>query len=285
MSARVFPTTPEAQEFFRQMALAPNEETPIVPMNEKTARDIEVIWASIQGAASRWRGKQDVHFPGKPMDRREFWGFFARDHEPRSLPVFEEFIEKSDGRGKTAIDLGSGNSPAVSPLLRKGWSIIAVDTSRPSLDVLRERYPDAVASGQLTIVEDDIATFTPPAPADLVLAADSLSYMDPTQFPATWRKIHDTFIKPGGFLIGTLFRSAPTQEQLPNMNLMKEMGMWFLPDRRMVRPLLTHAGYEVKSCRYRTENIFESQTGNETCIQFVAQKTDPVQKSAGGADG
>lgn len=262
---------PDNKEVLRQIALAPNEE-PVVEMNDKTARDINVIWNSIQDAATRWRGNRDSYFPGMPADRKEFWGAFAKDHKTSSLPVVEEFIGNSEGKGKTAIDLGCGNSPAAKLLLQRGWSVIAVDNSRSALNVLAEQNKAAIRSGQLSIIEADISTYIPSQPVDLVIAADVFSYIDPSNFRNTWIKVHDVFIKKNGFLVGSLFRSAVNQKQVPLMNLLKEMGAWLLPDRRMVRPLLTEAGYEIKTCKYRKDDS-ELKLDEQMCIQFIAKKT------------
>jgi hypothetical protein len=58
------------------------------------------------------------------------------------------------------------------------------------------------------------------------------------------------------------------------MNLLKEMGAWFLPDRRMVRPLLTQAGYEIKTCKYRMDEP-KLKLNEQMCIQFIAEKKTP----------
>ncbi len=146
--------------------------------------------------------------------------------------------------------------------------MVAVDNSRPALDFLAKGNSDAVASGKLKIVEADVAAFIPEAPADLVLAVDILPYIDPAKFIETWKQIHDLCVKEDGFLAGNFFRTLSDPEMAPMMNLAKEMGAWFLPDRRMVRPLLTHAGYEVKTCRFR-----DDFSGKEPmAMQFVAQK-------------
>ncbi len=265
-------TTPKNEEttrIFSQMIKAENDEKPTVEMNEETSRDLSVIWASIEATAARWRGDKEIFFPGMPKDRKAFWGSFATDHHPESLPVVEEFIGESSGDGKVAIDLGCGSGPSSQLLINRGWRVLAVDYSRDALDTLKHQNQSAVTSGQLKVIECDITTYTPSEPADLVVAADILSYVDPTKFRSTWTKIHDTFLKEKGFFIGTLFRSAITQQQVPSMNLMKEMGAWFLPDRRMVRPLLTSAGYQINTCRYRIDDPSET---DHQCIQFIAEK-------------
>jgi len=120
----IYPVNQNTRLEFQQMLQAPNEDKPIVEMNEESSRDMETIWKCIDSLALRWRGGRDCHFPGMPTNRQEFWGEFAGDHEPALMPALEEFIKHSDGKGKIAIDLGCGNSPAVNSLLKKWWKII-----------------------------------------------------------------------------------------------------------------------------------------------------------------
>lgn len=268
-----FPETLQAKIAFAQMLQAPMDE-PIVEMNEETARDINVIWNSIQAATDLWHGNQNIRIPGELIDRKEFWGDFAKNHEPKELPVLEKFMKEISGEGKIAIDLGCGNSPAVKFLLERKWHVIAVDYSQPALDVLKAKNKAAIESGRLKIIEEDVSTYIPLEPVDLVVAADIFSYIDPARFRDTWTKVHNVFLKENGFLIGTFFRSiCKTPRQMQEMNFLKEMGAWFLPDRRMVRPLLEQAGYEIKTCQYRMDDP-DMEQREQMCIQFVAEKKD-----------
>lgn len=272
MNIHFVPNNPEAISLFRQIVLEPNDEKPIVEMNDETARDMNIIWASIDALAVRWRGEKDSRVPGMPSNRKEFWGAFAQGHEPQILPVAQEFIDSTSGQGKLAIDLGCGKGGATNYLLQKGWRVIAVDYSRSALKALELQNSKEVKSGQLRIIEAEVAAFVPSEPADLVIAADVLPYINPSKFHATWTKIHDTFIKDNGFFVGSLFRDTTKSEEVPVMNMLKEMGAWFLHDRRMVRPLLTQAGYEIKKCIYRIDD----PTSESTCIQFIAEKKTTV---------
>ena len=254
---------------FNNMLQAPNLDIPIVEMNENTAKDIKVIWASVEALAAGWRGNSNIFFPGMPSNRKEFWGAYHKiNPNAELLPVAKEFIESTTGQGKTAIDLGCGHSPATKQLLERGWHVIAVDFSKTTLDILASQHKDKIASGQLELIEADVANYAPAAPVDLVIAADSLPYVDPGKFKATWSKIHDVFLKENGFLVGSLFRAHTQPTDLPIMNLWKEFGAWFLPDRRMVKPLLIHSGYEIKTCKYRIDN----PNDEPACIQFIAEK-------------
>lgn len=266
---RIHPENQQTVEAFVKMLDETPEDRPKVEMNDESARNIEIIWESIKDLAAGWRGNKDMHVPKDPIDRKEYWGVFARENR-EILPVLKEFIEKTDGKGKLAIDLGCGNSPAAALLLKKGWRVIAVDYASKALAELIQNNRGAYDAGQLTAVEADVTAFTTEEPADLVMAVDVLSYIDPAKFQTTWAKIHDMLIKPQGVFIGTLFRSLPFKSVKirDGINTMRERGAWFLPDRRMVRPLLTHMGYEVETCRYRQDIPGPDQT----CIQFVAKK-------------
>lgn len=265
-SFSILPKTEETLYQFRQMVLAPDQDVPSIQMNDETARDLTIIWNSIERCS--WRGHRDAQIIEMPVKRQEYWGAFASDHDPMPLPMVEDFLNTTSGEGKLAIDLGCGNSPATQKLLRKGWRVIGIDYSKYALEVLAAKFRSQIDSGQLKIIEQDVTEFLPEEPADLVIAADILPYINPLKFKETWQKIHTSFLKREGIFIGTLFRSSTKPEQLPQMNLQKEMGAWFLPDRRMARPLLTSVGYEIQTCKFRIDI-----PGQEpTCIQFTAKK-------------
>ncbi len=260
------PSDPTSVQLFREKMFNPNIEKPITEMNDETARDLKIIWASIKASAKHWQGgREDIQMPGQPINRKEYWDNFSANHVPVCLPLAKEFVSNSSGSGKLAIDLGSGNSPIVKDLLQKGWRVIAVDSSRLSLYILGEKNNDALKSGLLTLIEADVTSFTPSEPVDLVIAADIFPYINPAKFQDLWIKIHDVFLKKDGFLIGSIFR---TIDCVPMMNAMKETGAWFLQDRRMIRPLLASVGYETIKCTFRKD----SPETDPNAMQFIAKK-------------
>lgn len=260
-------------DFFRRLH-GPYEDKPIVPMDENNARNMDVIWASLEDLSKRWRGHYPMMQPDLPTDRRVFWARFAKNRQTSLLPVVTEFVAGQDGKGKLAIDLGCGNSPAVKSLLNRGWRVLAVDNSPGCLDILAKANTEAVASGQLKIREADMVDFKSTEPADLVLAEDSFPYLDPAKFRQTWEKIHRTCLKDGGFLVGSFFRAPVHEADIGVANMFKEMGAWLFPDRRMVRALLSQTGYDVKTCRFHNEG-----TQEPLCIQFIAQKKKPNESA------
>lgn len=264
----IWPLNMQTLDEFHRMLSTP-ETPPITEMNDNTARDLNIIWRSIRALEGQWRGNLKMHSPDEPTDRKEHWGIYAKHKVHQILPVLREIIAASDGQGKVAIDLGCGNSPSVPELLKRGWKIIAVDSAPKALDILIRNNQAAYNEGRLQVVEADVTDFTPKEAVDLVIAADILPYTDPAKFQNTWMKI-STFVKPGGTFSGSLFRTLPSQSgiALTAINTIKEAGAWLLPDRRMVRPLLAVAGYQVKTCIYRQDLPGDEQM----CIQFIAHK-------------
>ena len=106
---KIFPKNLESIKLFQQIIQAPDDEKPLVEMNDTTARNMSIICSSIEALATRWRGRNDIRMPGMPTNRQAFWGAFSADHVPEPLPVANEFIESQNGQNKTAIDLGCGN--------------------------------------------------------------------------------------------------------------------------------------------------------------------------------
>ena len=259
----IYPKNSETTLAFQRMLFSQDPE-PIVEMNEETARDITIIWDSIIHSAQYWRGEQEIHIPEMPMDRKIFWGTFSQGNLA-PLPLADLFIQRVSGNGKVAIDLGCGNSPAIPKLLAKGWRVIAVDYSPMVMNILSSKYKKEIERGQLELVEEEITNFNPVEPIDLVIAADVFPYINPAKFRETWMKIHANFLKEGGVFIGTFFRSI---NSLPRNNLIKEMGAWLIPDRRMVRSLLINSGYFVENCAFRNDGGAEQPA----VIQFRVVK-------------
>ena len=270
----IVPKNPQTMATMQAILSAPADQ-PIVEMNDETARDMDVIRRSLADLGTRWRGRMDCRIPTMPSDRKEYWGVVANTWKGQHLllPVLKDFLDLPRSGPKVVIDLGCGESAATTLLLSKGWKVIAVDSSYSANAVLFSQHPFEFESDQLSTVEADATEYAPEEPVDLVVASDLFPYIDPAQFLTTWKRVHDVFLKKGGTLIGSLFRT-PTlpldTHELRLINGMKEAGAWFLPDRRMVRPLLTDAGYEVKACKYLKED-FEGED-RATRIQFVAEK-------------
>ena len=198
------------------------------------------------------------------MNRRQFWGAYAESKKGTGLEIATEWIAASDGQGKVAVDLGCGNSDITACLLLRQWRVIAIDYAPGVVRHLTQSYQPAIDKKQLQCVQGDVATVNLDQPVDLVIASDIFPYIDPSKFRATWEKIHRFFLKEGGILIGSLFCFGKDHRQI---NMLKEMGAWFLLDTSTALALAEQTGYKVLDHRIRHRGDTDP-----ICFQFILQK-------------
>lgn len=110
--------------------------------------------------------------------------------------------EKKSKPGLTAIDLGFGAGTDTLELLKRGWTVLAIDGQRSAANFLSRRVPPRLRSS-LTILVSSIEGLELP-PADLVYASFSLPFCSPSQFSAVWKRICAA-VRPGGHFAGQLF--------------------------------------------------------------------------------
>lgn len=96
-----------------------------------------------------------------------------------------------------AVDLGCGDGRDAIELLRRGWSVVAVDSEPEALARLRAR-PDLPAGASLVPICARFEDANWPM-ADLVNASFSLPLCPPARFPALWRKITASLKAEGRF--------------------------------------------------------------------------------------
>ncbi len=82
---------------------------------------------------------------------REQAFFAAHDLRPSS--------SSSGDAGATALDLGAGSGHQTVALLRLGWRVVAIDTSRKLLAELRRRTAALDGPARVDAVEDDLCAF------------------------------------------------------------------------------------------------------------------------------
>ena len=110
--------------------------------------------------------------------------------------------EQGSGPGRTAIELGFGAGTDTLELLRKGWTVLAIDREAEAARVLARRVP-AAWRDRLTVVVAPMEEVRLPT-ADLVYAGFSLPFCPPDRFPVVWRNIRKA-VRPGGHFAGQLF--------------------------------------------------------------------------------
>jgi len=113
-----------------------------------------------------------------------------------------------------AVDLGCGDGRDTIELLRRGWSVLAIDAAPEGIRRLAAR-PDLPPNARL---ETRCARFeeTEWPEADLVNASFTLFFSEPGGFPALWEKILRS-LKPGGRFAGQLLGTRDSWAGKPRM--------------------------------------------------------------------
>jgi tellurite methyltransferase len=113
------------------------------------------------------------------------------------------------GREVFAVDLGCGEGRDTLELVRRGWRVLAIDSSPEALARLEANVAQ-VGRGQdgaaAAVLETRLAAFedTPMPAADLINASFSIPHCSPEDFPRIWERIVGA-IRPGGRFAGQFF--------------------------------------------------------------------------------
>jgi len=174
------------------------------------------------------------------------WEDFYRAVEGRELrPLFVDAIPylptvTTAERSLVAVDLGCGDGTETLDLLRRGWTVLAVDGSSAGIARMRQSVPSADLARLTTLV----ARFTEMSlpPADLVYAGLSLPFCHPRDFDAVWEKVASA-VGANGFFVGHFFGPHDTWADKPDMTF---------HSREEVETLL--AGFEIEQLREQDED-------------------------------
>ena len=131
--------------------------------------------------------------------------YAAAGSEPRETLLYA--LQRFDAEGERpgfAVDLGCGTGRDSAELLRRGWSVLAIDGEGEAIDRLRSRedIPAAARRRLQTRVSPFQEAEWPVA--DLVNSSFALPFCPPEAFSGLWRRI-EASLRPGGRFSGQLF--------------------------------------------------------------------------------
>jgi SAM-dependent methyltransferase len=138
---------------------------------------------------------------GDPGGWAEYYAATA-DRPPRRtlLAALEKF--GTSARPRFAVDLGSGDGRDTIELLRRGWSVLAIDAEPAAIERLLKR-PDLPPGARLRARCERFEDASWPA-ADLVNSSFALPLCPPERFPELWARIVAS-LAPGGRFAGQLY--------------------------------------------------------------------------------
>jgi len=137
------------------------------------------------------------------------------ERPPRETLLFA--LDRCAEAGLTAgdaVDLGCGPGTDTVELLRRGWSVLAIDAEADAIAALKAR-PDLPAGARLATRVARFDDTDWPA-CDLVNASFALPLCAPEAFPRLWRRIVDS-LRPGGRFAGQLYGDRDSWAGRPGM--------------------------------------------------------------------
>ncbi|NJM97153.1 MAG: class I SAM-dependent methyltransferase [Phormidesmis sp. RL_2_1] len=127
-----------------------------------------------------------------------------------SLLSADQLADKAVG---FAVDLGCGNGRDTVEMLRRNWSVLAIDGELEAIEQLQQRQD--IALNRLTTQVQRFETLALPSHIDLLNASFCLPFCPPEHFLDLWEKIVKA-LRPGGRFCGHLFGDRDSWIAYPN---------------------------------------------------------------------
>jgi hypothetical protein len=148
---------------------------------------------------------------------KNHWDVNSDYNQKKQLDPLESLVNILKGFKFTtgrAIDIGAGNGADTVYLLKKNFTVTAIETNERARNYLMQNVEaqckDKLSS--LTLVDKSMEEYEFPDRAKIILASSSLPFCDPTKFQRLWnRMVH--CLEPSGVIYATFF----TQKQKGTM--------------------------------------------------------------------
>lgn len=148
---------------------------------------------------------------------RDWTGFYDALSGRPPRPLFDRLMahcELRPDQAVVAVDLGCGDGTETIELLRRGWSVVAVDAEPAAVERIRAAVPSG-ADDRIQAVVARLEEYQIPA-CDLVYAGVSLPFCAPQSFEQMWADLVSA-LRPGGCLAVHLFGHNDSWSSDPSM--------------------------------------------------------------------
>lgn len=172
----------------------------------------------LSAVTDRWEARRRIEID----EGKSLWARYAEGTAGRDPVKFLDIaLEKSDGRqgrGRLAIDLGSGAGNEALVLLEHGWRVLAIDGEPRAIEILEARVPEAFSPRLETRVAGFSSLKLPPA--ELVFASLSLPFAGNDLERVVGIALDA--VKPAGWFVGVLFGVNDTWAAEPGIAVVEE---------------------------------------------------------------
>ncbi|AMP88587.1 class I SAM-dependent methyltransferase [Legionella pneumophila] len=143
------------------------------------------------------------------MNKRNWIAYYNSTKQnalPRKslLKAIANFDKEAVSSPKLAIDLGCGAGMDVMELLRRGWSVIAIDSQLDAIDSLFSSVQELTWANHLKTVVSSFETLNSLPKVSLINASFSLPFLKPVYFYKFWNVILRG-LEPDGRFSGSFF--------------------------------------------------------------------------------
>lgn len=150
-------------------------------------------------------------------DQSRNWGAYyeqLRDRPPRRTLLRALELFGAPPADSTAIDLGCGSGRDIAELLRRGWTVVAVDAEPEALRQLNERkFP---GGERVTPVLSRFEDVPLPIGCSLVNSSFAMPLCEPQKFHELWQRIAEA-LPPGGRFSGQWYGPRDSWVGRPGM--------------------------------------------------------------------
>jgi len=140
----------------------------------------------------------------------------TREFPPSELILLSlDLVAATPPLSMSAIDLGCGSGRDTRELLKRGWSVLAIDGDETGLTALRE---DSGGPSSLTTQLSRFEDISSLPSAGLIHAAFSLPFCPPSHFQRLWKAILGALV-PGSILSVHLFGDRDGWSKNPRLSI------------------------------------------------------------------